>query len=433
MRSAPDRRERKGWTHNELSFDAIKIPAAERVRRINTLIRARVYDVNVIKKLPSVVQVPMRQTITDPNTGIDSVQTVITPVSRETLLSWLNELTAPERQRLYVLGREKIDFKFRESEYPDLLPTEEDSDRERSIKARKMAEMRIFQKEQKRLADALEVVAIPMLEGIFKRLGKNVHVYLESKNDDIAGGLDVAVDFLHKYGTPKTFHDGTPMRLSIDMTYARMKGKIMKDLDRHKICEAAVEELRDEQGEIPNALSNARAMKWFRTLVELLSSNMSTKTFDANAPLPSPQEHIARLILCLDWDNAFNATSHYVADEAFVDTFASDPLAYRIAKSIDTQLVGLLNIASKAASEDAKNVYAKENAVYLRELVQEIGPVDIGPGRIIEDESLRNADNIVAVRQHPRFAWIQEKMLRAVRAQIAHSETHGGHRRGDGA
>lgn len=401
------------------------IPHEERVRRIHMLLRSGVYDTNRIPRLPEMVSIPMTRTVIDARTGKSGVERYTETVPRSTLLQWFQALLPHEQQRLYVLGRERYDFVFRESDYPHLAPDPKDTPRERAEKQAALEKERLFQTEQKWLADGLEVVAIPLFKEIFTALGCATDVYLMSKNDDIAGGLDIGIDFKDTDGNPLRFPDGNPMRMTIDVTYARMKDKVSFDARRERICAQAVHILSgNKKNEVPNALGNARAMKMFRTVVDVIGGTMSTQTFDAHGPLIEPQHHIPRLVIGIDWENAFNAITEWALDpHSFSDTFARNPLAQRIAQSIGTQLTGLNLIALRSSEHNP-------NSPYLRAILQTIQQTPRTRGTI--DESLRNIDDLVAPHTLRLHAWKKERMVAAAIAQVEYNKKGGGHRRGDG-
>lgn len=360
----------------------------ERVRRINILLRAGAYDRNRFDKMPDTVH----------------------GVPKSEIEAWLASLTEYERQRLYVLGRKKIDFKMEKKEYPEL--SDEEFEREK-----------IFQKEQKELADALEIVAIPMLQAIFKKIGKNADVYLTSANDDIAGGLDVAIDLKKLDGSPYRFRDGSPMRFVVDMTYARMRDKISKDRMRGRISEDAYRILKDKDDDVPAELSNARAMKLFRTVVETLGEKMSTLTFDKKGALKKPQEHVPRLIIGLDWESAFSAIADWVEQgDEFEEKFQQSGLAERIAHSIENQLQGLHALAAL----DPKN----PNAEYLAQLIRTLD-FRVDERRLTQDRSLENIDRLLTLDTEDPKQWQRNRLYRAALAQVAHGARRGARMRGD--
>ena len=403
MRSDEGRRKEKS---QETAGD--KISDSERIRRINILLRAGAYDRNRLRRLPEMVTVNLTRTqgeseaVTIPRDGEKGSYSI----------KGLYESLLPhEQQRLYVIGRKKIDFKIRREDYPELS----DDDFRRYKK---------FQDEQKRLADALEVVSIPTIGAVFAAMGKNVDVYLTSSNDDIAGGLDIAVDFKNSDGTPMNFPDGKPMRLAIDVTYARMWNKVEKDLDRGRISKEAYEILRGTSEEVPEQLSNARAMKLFRTVVETLGGNMSTQTFDKQGPLKEQQSHVPRLIVGLDWENAFSSIANWVTQgEGFEENLKSSLLVRTISNSIKTQLVGLRELASR--SPDNPNI------PYLDILVTQLDAHAAAKGSTMPDDSLDNIDTLLSTLSGPTKAWQRKRLYDAALAQIEHDKSHGGHVRGD--
>lgn len=427
MRSAPERRKMKSEVEPSLS---------ERVRRINILLRVGAYDRNRFAKLPDIVPVRMKK-----KEG-EGVTEDMLEVPKSDLTDWLQSLAAHERQRLYVIGRKKFDFKFREEEFPECIVKDSDSEAVRAYKNTEMERKRIFQEEQKELADALEVVAVPMLKGVFNALGKNVDVYLSGIPDDIAGGVDVIVEFKDEAGRQKTFADGSPLILVVDVTYARMRDKISKDLDRGRICDDAFDILKGGSERIDPALSNARAMKLFRSAVETLGGTMSTQTFGMDGPLEKPREHVARLIVGLDWDNAFSAISNWVAHgEDFENFFRDTWLARRIATSVRKQLSGLKALLSQSGEN--------ENTPYISELIAEVGTEPLT--RLATDHSLSNIDNLLTTDRgfsarkkrdmgeeelkyvaRRKKAWrLRQQFLDAVLAQVAYNKIHGAHIRGD--
>ena len=387
----------------------------ERVRRINILLRAGVYDRKVLATLSEVVTVTRRDR--HPETGVITDTDIQVP--KKEIEEWYGSLTEYEKQRLYTLGRKKIDFKMdkNDPEYRDMSDTEFDQE----VK---------FQKEQKKLADALEIVALPMLRGVFKMLGKNVDVYLTSANDDIAGGLDVCVELKKRDGSPHKFHaNGQPMRFVIDMTYARMREKLQKDLDRGRVSREAFNILKGPNRTVPPPLSNARAMKLFRSMVETLGENMSTLTFDKRGPLAQPQEHVPRLIIGLDWMSAFSEIANWVEDgESFEENFKDTPLARRITQSIENQLKGLHAIASR----DPEN----PNTEYLAQILRTMNfSVDKGRG-IAGDKSLENIDRLLTADEgldgeDAPNEELRERLYRAALAQVEHDKARGPRRRGD--
>lgn len=410
MRSKSPRRGEKRNEKNELHSQEARDDLSERVHRINILLRAGVYDSKRLEKLPEIVSVEMlRQSAA----GVNESHSIEVP--KKDIEEWLAALTPYERQRLYVLGRKKIDFKLDRNDEEFKDKTDDEFEREK-----------VFQKEQKQLADALEIVAIPMLRGVFKSLGKNVEVYLTSANDDIAGGLDVAIELKKRDGSPHRFHEnGMPMRFVVDMTYARMKNKLEKDRNRGRVCDEAFNILKGPNKMVPTALSNARAMKLFRTLVEILGGNMSTLTFDKKGPLAKRQEHIPRLILGLDWESAFSEIANWVEEgDAFEEKFKESDLARRITQSIENQLKGLHAIATR----DPNN----PNTEYLAQILRTMDfSIDKQRG-IADDKSLENIDRLLASDAEALGPSLRKRLYEAALAQVAHDKARGGgHVRGD--
>lgn len=404
MRSPEARRNEKRDRAKEENIDR-----SERVRRINILLRAGVYDRNRVKGLPDVVKVPM----TRRGPG-DEPEEHFIEIPRSDIDEWLAALEPYERQRLYVLGRKKIDFKMRRKDYPE--KSDEEFEQEKA-----------FQKEQKRLADALEIVALPMLRTVFRSLGHNVRVYLTSANDDIAGGLDVAIDFYNRKGKRLLFNDGTPMRFVVDMTYARMRNKVEIDLDRGRIAKGAYDILKGKNDEVPRELANARAMKLFRTVVETLGGTMSTLTFDKKGPLEKPQEHVPRLIVGLDWQSAFSAIAEWVEyGDDFPATFKNSDLARRIAQSIENQLKGLHSLAARFP-QNPNTPYLADLLTAMRFKVYEPRLGARG------DKSLDNIDRLLTLDTETSEAWPRRRLERAALAQIAHDAGRGSRVRGDTA
>lgn len=409
-----------------------EISKTERMRRLHILLRAGMYDRGRARRLMEThgdtVDVKM---IRESGDG-ESIR-----VSKKELTDWFDSLLPHEKQRIYVIGRKKIDFKFNEKafledyfkHYPRHRIEENDAAEEKSRK-QKIIEAAIegeknFQKDQKELADALEVVALPMLRGVFKNLGKNVDVYLTSSNDDIAGGLDVAIDILKDDGTPELFSNGKPMRFVVDMTYARMRAKADKDFGRGRISAEAYGILQDRDKEMPSQLSNARAMKLFRTVVETLGSTMSTQTFDKNGPLKVPQEHVPRLIIGLDWEHAFSAIANWVESDDFEERYRKTGDARRIGLAIHNQMVGL----RAAAFRHNKN---NPNIRYLSELIGVLGfKTDRPSRRPSTDWSLTNIELLLTRGLFSRRKWIYNRFYHAALAQMEHDARAGGHVRGD--
>lgn len=416
MRSTPERRAEK-------KEEAIS--HGERVRRINILLRAGAYDRNRLRRMPETVEVSIQREHQPEENNPSRVVADIIQVKKTDIETWLKALKPHERQRLYVIGRKRFDFKFRPSDYPEYVVGEGDSEAVRAFKEKKLERERIFQEEQKELADALEVVAVPMLRAVFSFLGKDVDVYLASPNDDIAGGIDVVVEFKNTDGTLKTFHDSSPMRLVVDVTYARMRDKITKDLLRGRISKDAYTILKGDKDEVPPTLSNARAMKLFRTVVETLGGNMSTQTFGKDAPLQTPQPHIPRLIIGLDWSNAFSSIANWVEQgEEFEANFKETGLSRRMASSIRNQLVGLHSLATY----EQKN----PNVPYLNELIEELKADVQVIGAIGNDRSLSNLDQLLTTLSAPLKSWQRRRLFEAAKAQVAYDRaSRGGHIRGD--
>lgn len=398
------------------------ITPEERIRRVQLLLRAGAYDRNRLGKMPEIVKVPYVTKDKQLETG-KHVQEI--EVSKKEIQGWLDALQPHELQRLYVIGRKKIDFKFRPSDYPEYEIKPEDGPRTRALKEGKLAEEKRFQSEQKHLADALEAVAIPMIHGVFKSMGRDVNVYLTSPNDDIAGGLDVAIEFKKSDGSVEAFADGSPMRFVVDMTYARMRDKLEKDVARGRVCDEAYAILKGDAQKVPLALSNARAMKLFRTVVEALGGEMSTLTFGENGPLEVPQKHVPRLILGLDWDSAFSSISNWVEKgDDFEEFFKDTGLARRMYHSIQSQLVGLHALISK----DPTNL----NARYISDILREMNlKTEQSSLQMAHDQSLANIDRLLTVDDAPLKSWQRDRLYKAALAQVRHDTEKGRSARGD--
>lgn len=386
------------------------IPKEERIRRLNILLRVGMYDrgraERLMKSKGDTVEVRMTR---------ESGKTETIKVPKSDIKNWFDSLLPHEQKRLYVIGRKRLDFKM-------------DRNREeyRGMTDEEFADEVEFQKGQKELADALEVVALPMLRGVFKNLGKNADVYLTSSNDDIAGGLDVAIDLLKADGTPETFSDGKPMRFVVDMTYARMRSKAKIDLARGRMSPEAYSILQDRDKEIPWQLSNARAMKLFRTVVETLGDTMSTQTFDKNGPLEKPQEHVPRLIIGLDWENAFSAISQWVEDDNFEEKYRHTTFSRSVERSIRNQLLGLQAVAARHNKDNP-------NIKYIDEIVQKIGfkRDRLRWKRASTDSSLSNIEGLLTRDLLSRSKWAYNRFYAAALAQVEYDARGGKHVRGD--
>lgn len=437
MRSSPERKKSK-------ETQAEGVPMSERTRRIRILLRSKAYDVNQVERMPDVIEVPTSWPRSGKSaTENETIDTI--PVRKEEILAWLQALAPHERQRLYTMGRRKLDFVFRESDYPHLVPSPLDTAQERAVKKEGMERMRLFQEQQKRLADALEVVAVPMIRASLDALGKNTYVYLASSNDDIAGGVDIVVDMLDDAGNPKYFKDGTPMRFVVDVTYARMRSKIEIDVRRGRISRKAYAILggniaaldkppeRTPFGslvtEVDPVLSNARTMKLFRSMVETLGGTMSILTSDSHGSLQEPQRHIPRLILGLDWGNAFAAISNWIEKgDEFEPWFTDTQYAQVMGYAIQRQMQGLRSLVARS--------WGNPNAPYLQSLSAELGLPDTEKGEGLKnaryDRSLKSLSSL-ADRQFGDWNENEaDRLYRAAQAQVAH-EAHGGvHKRGDG-
>lgn len=435
MRSPNDRRgEKRASPEAPHNSAEAKVDLAERTRRINILLRAGVYDRTDLSTLSDPVNVTRRILSPDEtNSAVDS--DVFVP--KDDIVEWFNSLTPYEKKRLYVLGRKKIDFKFNKDEFlteyfkrhPEYQILDTDDDEQKKLKQERIdtavADAKKFQKEQKELADALEIVAVPMLEAVFKSLGKNVDVYLTSANDDIAGGLDIAIDFKKRDGSPHRFYgNGMPMRIVIDVTYARMKSKLQKDLDRGRVSQDAFDILKGKNRNVPAPLSNARAMKLFRSMVETMGGNMSTMTFGKRGPLLIPQEHVPRLILGLDWESAFSEIANWVEEgDSFGENFKDTPMARRITQSIESQLKGLHALASRSTDNP--------NTEYLAQILRTMDfSVDAAKG-IADDKSLQNIDNLLSADDTTLDASLRKRLYDAALAQVEHDKKRGSRVRGD--
>jgi len=418
-------------------------PVSERAWRLGVLLRSGAYDSNRFKMLPDMVTVGMKRWQEPDRDGAMAPKKEMLEIAKNTLGQWLKELEPHERQRLYVIGRRKLEFRFDEDDYPQWKIKEGDTPDRQAWKKAKMEGERRFQKEQKELADALEIVAIPMLKSAFAALGhKNVDVYLSGLPDDLAGGIDTIVEFKDSGGNQIYFSDGSPMVLVIDVTYARMRDKIPAEMKKGRISEDAQEILKGDSDKMDPELSSARATKLFRTLVETLGGTMSTQTFDKNGPLKTPREHVPRLIIGLDWDNAFSMIINWVEHgEEFASFFRSTGLARRIATSVRKQLAGL----HAFAANDGNN----PNIPHLAELLKEIGAEPLR--QLAYDDSLNNLDNLLTTdpgyggkkrwkmdeRELKRLAkrkraWrLRQRFYDAALAQVAHDRARGGRMRGD--
>lgn len=397
-----------------------KVSAEERVRRINILLRARVYDTKRAQELFESPEETVRVRMTRESKKDEEIE-----YKKEELKNWFESLLPHEKQRLYVIGRKKIDFKIKRESYPQWIVRDSDTP---EVKARKDAafeQEKVFQADQKKLADALEVVAVPMLRSTFELLNKNVDVYLASSNDDIAGGLDIVIEFKKENGEPELFHDGKPMKFVIDVTYARMWDKAKIDLERGRLSDEAYAVLKGQNKTMPRVLSNARAMKLFRTVVETLGSSMSTQTFGKDAPLPEPQKHVPRLIIGLDWNNAFSQIANWVEKgDEFDGWFKNTGLARTIARSMRNQLRGLHALTVEHGGN--------ENTPYLQDLLKKMsGRI---PGRPIgtADESLENIEDLLTFDAKSLKMWQKSRLYKAALAQIkSDAKRGGGHIRGD--
>ncbi|MFZ2886690.1 MAG: hypothetical protein WA021_02605, partial [Minisyncoccia bacterium] len=212
----------------------------------------------------------------------------------------------------------------------------------------------------------------------------------------------------------------------IDVTYARMKEKSVIDLDRGRISQEAYDILKGDAAKMPVALSNARAMKLFRTIVETLGGSMSTQTFGKDAPLAKPQKHVPRLIVGLDWETAFTVISAWVARDDFETQFLPKHwLVDRLAGSIERQLRGLHALA-------LQNV-GNSNTEYLAELMEKMD-FKIADNQLTDayDTSLENIERLLSRGDAPKRATYGRRMYDAARAQVEHDiRRGGGHVRGD--
>jgi|GEM_PF-5007208 len=427
----PSRIEEKNKEAGDAGIDM-----KERIRRIGILLRARAYDLKWLERQPNVIDVEMRRSREPDESDSSTAEWYTEHVRKKDIVEWLRSLSFPEFQRLYVLGRKRIDFKFNEKEFlrdyfernPENRVQDEDSPEEKARKAAVIQEAieneKLFQSEQKELADAFEVVGVPMLRAVFEMIGVKVDVYLAGHPDDIAGGLDIVVEFLNNDGTPKYFHDRKPMKLVVDVTYARMNRKAKIDLDRGRLSKEAYDILRGDSERVHATLSNARAMKMFRTVVETLGGTMSTQTFGKDKPLEESQEHVPRLIGGLDWANAFSAISNWVEfGDAFEERFRQTQLARRLMMSVNNQLVGLHALADREPHNP--------NVLYLSELIKEIGLEGKTLEDVAYDQSLNNLDTLVTTKTEPLMTWQRERLYEAARAQIAHELRRGKRVRGD--
>ncbi len=424
----PRQKEEKRRRENNES-----ISKEERVRRLNILLRAGMYDRDrterLMKSKDDVVEVQYTHA-----SGKDEM----VKVAKSDIKNWFKSLLPHEQKRLYVIGRKRFDFKFNEKaflvdyfkQHPGHVIKKSDTDEEK-IRKQKIIDTAIenektFQKEQKELADALEVVALPMLRGVFKNLGKKADIYLTSSNDDIAGGLDVAIDLLKDDGTPETFFDGMPMRFVVDMTYARMRSKVKKDLARGRICSESYGILQDREKEIPWQLSNARAMKLFRTVIEALSGTMSVQTFDKDGPLEKAQEHVPRLVIGLDWENAFSAISGWVKDDNFEEKYRHTTFSRSIERSVRNQLLGLHALVARHNKDNP-------NIKYIDQILQTIGfkKDRLRWQRASTDSSLTNIEDLLTRDLLPRRKWAYNRFYAAAIAQVEHDAREGHHVRGD--
>lgn len=412
MRSSRERIEEK----------KINITPEERIRRVQLLLRARAYDRSRLEAMPDLVKVPYSMKEKQLESG-KHIQEIELPKSE--IKAWLDALQPHELQRLYVIGRKKIDFKFRPSDYPEYEIKPEDGPRMRALKESKLAGEKKFQEEQKHLADALEAVAIPMIHGVFRSTGRDVNVYLTSPNDDIAGGLDVVIELKKTDGSPELYADGSPMRFVVDMTYARMRDKLEKDVARGRVCDEAYAILKGNAEKVPPALSNARAMKLFRTVVESIGADMSTLTFGEKAPLATPQTHIPRLILGLDWDSAFSSIANWVEKgDDFEEFFKDTGLARRMYQSIQSQLVGLHALTSK----DPTNLNARYISDILRAMDLKTEETSL---QVVHDQSLANIDRLLTIEETPLKSWQRDRLYRAALAQVKYETEKGRRARGD--
>ena len=215
------------------------------------------------------------------------------------------------------------------------------------------------------------------------------------------------------------------MRFVIDVTYARMWNKIKIDLDRGRISEEAYKILKGRNLVVPEELSNARAMKLFRTVVETLGGTMSTLTFDKKGPLKKPQEHIPRLILGLDWESAFTEIANWVEEgEEFEKKFKDSPLAARIEQSLENQLRGLHALTVRSGNN--------QNTPYLEQLMNTMNfKFDKPRLGAASDRSLENIDRLLTLDNESWKAGYRNRLYRAALAQVEHDAKRGGHIRGD--
>ncbi len=441
------RAKRLERTKRELSEEEARdeLWVRERAWRLGILLRTGAYNSNRFKELPETVPVTMKRWQEPKGDEKKKARDEEFEIPKSTLKQWLKDLEPHEQQRLYSIGRRKLEFRFDENNYPKWQEKDGDTPEVKTRKKLKMEGRQRFDKEQKELADALEIVAIPMLKGAFAALGhKNVDVYLSGLPDDLAGGIDTIVEFNDEAGNLKRYADDSPMVLVIDVTYARMKDKISAEMKKRRMSEDARSVLLGKSDKIDPTLSTARATKLFRSAVETFGT-MSTQTFDKHGPLPLEKyrEHVPRLIIGLDYDNAFSAIINWVAknDDEFEAFFRGTGLARRIATSVRRQLEGLYALAAA----DNQN----PNTPYLAELLYEVGGPD--PLQYLEiDRSLDNLDNLLMTREryekgraHSKSpkeltwwkkAWrLRQRFVEAVRTQVAYDKIHGSRQRGDRA
>ena len=182
--------------------------------------------------------------------------------------------------------------------------------------------------------------------------------------------------------------------------------------------------MRGDDEEIPEPLSNARAMKLFRTVVETLGGNMSTQTFDKQGPLTEQQSHVPRLIVGLDWENAFSTIANWVTQgERFEENLKSSLLVRTITNSIKTQLVGLRELASRSPNNP--------NIAYLDAIITQFDMHAVGKGNTMPDDSLDNIDTLLSILSGPTKVWQRKRLYDAALAQIEYDKKFGGHLRGD--
>lgn len=402
---------------------------------------------------------------------MDVDEKTLTPEERDI---W-NAYTQDEKQyaRFYIAKRRRKEFVRKQEDDPRFRILPEDSDTVRAQKTADFKAEQIFQAEQKELADAFEIIALPMLRAVLqKRLapqGLQARVYLTGVNDDYAGGLDVAVDILNADGSPKLGPDGKPMRLALDATYAMYRQALQSNVDEKKrFVKDIVPILKEDDEEVPEPLRNAVAMKLMRTLAEAKVQGMSTLSVNADGVFNARgQDHVPRLIMGLTWKNTFsematwaNILTRHVnaipadaadpaqayenalvtAEEEYENTFANSLLANRLSHMFDEQLRGLDAFLGDENGDTSVSGDPHNNRPHIHALIDVLGaPPD---GAMQQDQSLQTVAGLLGqpMGEDGLKGWQKGKMKRewqgrfwdAARVQATYWAEHGVPQRKDG-